>query len=81
MTYTIYSKHGCPFCEQIKLLFELNEFRFVEYRLGRDFTGSEFYDQFGVGSTFPQILMGEKALGGCTETIKYLQEQNICCNV
>ena len=60
MTYTIYSKHGCPFCEQIKLLFELNEFRFVEYRLGRDFTGSEFYDQFGVGSTFPQILMGEK---------------------
>lgn len=80
MTYTIYSKIGCPFCEQIKLLFELNEFRYVEYKLGRDFTGSEFYDQFGKKSTFPQVVLGEKNLGGCIDTIKYLQEQNICCN-
>ena len=42
MTFTIYSKHGCRYCEQIRLLFELNEFKFVEYRLGRDFTGADF---------------------------------------
>ena len=35
MTFTIYSKHGCRYCEQIRLLFELNEFKFVEYRLGK----------------------------------------------
>jgi len=81
MTFTIYSKNGCVYCQQIKVLFELNDFKFVEYRLDRDFTRVEFYEQFGDKSTFPQVILTEKHLGGCTETIKYLQEQNICCNV
>lgn len=81
MTFTVYSKQGCPHCEKIKLLFELNEFQFVEYQLGKDFTRDEFYAEFGEGTTFPQVIMGEKPLGGCTETIKYLQEKDICCNV
>ena len=81
MTFTIYSKNGCVYCQQIKVLFELNDFKFVEYRLDRDFTRDEFYEQFGEQSTFPQVILSEKHLGGCTETIKYLQEQNICCNV
>ena len=81
MTFTIYSKDGCVYCQQIKVLFELNDFKFVEYRLGRDFTREEFYEQFGEQSTFPQVILSEKHLGGCTETIKYLQEQNICCNI
>ncbi len=81
MTFTIYSKSGCVYCQQIKVLFELNDFKFVEYRLDRDFTRKEFYEQFGEQSTFPQVILSEKHLGGCTETIKYLQEQNICCNV
>jgi glutaredoxin len=81
MTFTIYSKNGCVYCQQIKVLFELNDFKFVEYRLDRDFTREEFYEQFGEQSTFPQVILSEKHLGGCTETIKYLQEQNICCNI
>jgi glutaredoxin 3 len=81
MTFTIYSKNGCVYCQQIKVLLELNDFKFVEYRLGRDFTSKEFYEQFGNESTFPQVILSEKHLGGCTETIKYLQEQNICCNL
>ena len=81
MTFTIYSKHGCKYCQQIKLLMELNEFKFVEYRLGREFSGADFYSLFGEEATFPQVLMDKKHLGGCTDTIKYLQEQDICCNV
>jgi len=81
MRFTIYSKDGCPFCEKIKIIFEMEEFQFVEYKLGRDFTKSEFYNEFGEGSTFPQIIMGDKNLGGCTDTIKYLQEKDICCHV
>lgn len=81
MTFTIYSKDGCVYCQQIKVLLELNDFKFVEYRLDRDFTREEFYEQFGEQSTFPQVILSEKHLGGCTETIKYLQEQNICCNI
>jgi len=81
MRFTIYSKQGCPFCEQIKLLFELNEFKFVEYKLDRDFDREEFTEKFGGGSTFPQVVMNDKVnLGGCQHTIKYLQDQDICCN-
>ena len=81
MRFTIYSKYGCSYCKQIKLLFELNEFKFVELHLDRDFDKYEFYELFGEGSKFPQVMMGDELLGGCTETIKYLQEQNICCNL
>ena len=30
------------------------------------------------GSTFPQVVLNDdQALGGCTETVKYLQEKNV----
>ena len=49
----------------------------VVYELGKDFTREQFYSEFGVGSTFPRVLVDEKLIGGCTETVKYLREQNI----
>ena len=51
--------------------------KFVEYSLDRDFTKQEFYDKFGEGSTFPQVLHDDKKLGGCVDTIKFLREQKI----
>ena len=36
-----------------------------------------FKKEFGSSSTFPQVVVDEKLLGGCTETIKYLQENNL----
>ena len=82
MRFTIYSKYGCSYCKQIKLLFELNEFKFVELNLDRDFDKNQFYELFGEGSTFPQVILNDKiSLGGCTETVKYLQKEDICCNV
>ncbi len=48
--------------------------KFVEYKLGRDFTGEEFYGKFGKGSTFPQVLCDDKKLGGCVDTIQFLKE-------
>jgi glutaredoxin len=81
MTFTVYSRTGCPYCEKIKQLFDLNEFQYVEYVLDKDFTRDQFYSEFGEGTTFPQVIFEEKQLGGCIDTIQYLQEKNICCNV
>jgi len=81
MTFVVYSKQGCPHCQQIQTLFELNDFKFVSYELDRDFNREEFYEKFGEGSTFPQIKMNDISLGGCTNTIKYLQDKDICCRV
>lgn len=75
--YLIYSKPGCPFCVKIKQVMELAKLKHAVYTLEQDFTKQEFYNQFGEGSTFPQIVYNEQKLGGCVDTIKYLKENNV----
>ncbi len=77
MNFTVYSREGCPYCVKIVEVLKLAELRFVEYKLDRDFDRDSFYGQFGDGSTFPQVVKDGTNLGGCTETVKYLQEQNL----
>lgn len=76
-TFTVYSKDGCPFCSKVVGVLTLADLKFVEYKLERDFSRNEFYEQFGNGSTFPQIKLGEEVIGGCSETVKYLKENNL----
>lgn len=56
---------------------KLAEFSHVVYKLGVDFTRDEFYAEFGQGSTFPQVIVDSQKLGGCTDTVKYLKENNM----
>lgn len=78
MMFTIYSKKGCNFCTKIKQVMDLSELKYVVYELDRDFSYEEFYEEFGE-VTFPQIVLGDIKLGGCQESIKYMQEHSICC--
>ncbi len=77
MTFTVYSKQGCPYCVKVIRALQLAEQKYVELKLNRDFDKSEFIQQFGFGSTFPQIVTEDKRIGGCTETVKYLRENNL----
>ena len=77
MNFTIYSKEDCPYCHKVKTVLELTGSKFVVYTLGEDFTREQFYDEFGEGSTFPQVLCDEKKLGGAVDTIKFLKEQQV----
>ena len=77
MNFTVYSREGCPYCVKIVEVLKLAELRFVEYKLDRDFDRDSFYGQFGDGSTFPQVVKDGTNIGGCTETVKYLQENNL----
>jgi glutaredoxin len=74
MKFTVYSKPECPYCYKIKKVLELCGKNFVVYTLGEHFTKDEFYAEFGEGSTFPQVVMDDTHLGGCTDTITYLKE-------
>lgn len=75
--FTVYSKLQCPYCYKVMMVLEMSGKKFVEYKLGRDFTGREFYDKFGEGSTFPQVLYDGTKLGGCVDTIRFLKEEKI----
>ena len=79
--FTVYSKDGCPYCEQITEVLGLSELNYVEYKLNKHFDHESFYDQFGSGATFPQVVLNGENLGGCQDSIRYMQKQNICCNV
>ena len=77
MNFTVYSKDDCPYCHKIKTVLELTNNNFVVYNLNTDFTKEEFYAEFGEGSTFPQVICDDKRLGGCTDTVKFLKEQQM----
>ena len=77
MIFTVYSKEDCPYCYKVKQVLELTGSKFVMYNLNEHFTKEEFYAEFGVGSTFPQVLCDDKKLGGSIETINYLKEHQI----
>jgi glutaredoxin len=81
MTFTVYSKRLCPYCDKIKQVLEhisvIKAYPVFIYELDTHFNRDDFYAEFGEGSTFPQVLCDEKKLGGSVETIKYLKEQQI----
>ena len=78
MRFTVYSKPGCPYCEKIKKVLDLSQFQYKVYNLDENFTRDEFYAEFGLNTTFPQVVLNdEQRLGGCTDTVKYLKENNL----
>ncbi len=78
MRFTIYSKNGCPYCAKIEQVLRLSNLEYKVYKLNEDYVKEEFYSEFGQGSTFPQVLLNDcEHLGGCTDTVKYLMENNI----
>lgn len=77
MKFAVYSKDGCPYCEKIKNVLDLTKSNYVVYNLETDFSREQFYNEFGEGSTFPQVICDDKKLGGCVDTIKFLKEQQI----
>tara|TARA_A100001515_G_scaffold3777_1_gene3763 strand:+ start:157 stop:393 length:237 start_codon:yes stop_codon:yes gene_type:complete len=77
MNFAVYTRTGCPYCTKIKQVLEGKKYNYREYKLGVDFQRDAFYTQFGEGSTFPQVVLNDINLGGCTETVKYLRENNL----
>jgi glutaredoxin 3 len=70
----IYSRAGCPYCNKIEEVFRAKGWQYTKYNLNAQFTREQFYKEFGPGATFPQVIIGGKRTGGCTETVSYLKE-------
>ena len=86
MNFTVYSKQDCPYCSSIIQILIGKDLSFTEYKLDDHFTKDQFYHVFGENATFPQVQfdqLGEERvhLGGCLESISFLQEKQLCCTV
>ena len=77
MNFAVYTKDNCPYCEKIKQVMDLTKLSYVVYNLNEDFDKKSFIDEFGQGSTFPQVVVDGKKLGGCVDTIEFLRENKI----
>ena len=77
MNIAVYTRTGCPYCSKIKQVLSAKNYPFQEYQLDIHFNREEFYKEFGGGSTFPQVLINSKKVGGCTDAVKYLRENNL----
>ena len=78
MKFTIYSKDGCPYCVKVQQVLTLAKMEHVIYKMGTDFSRDEFIAEFGPTATFPQVILNdEELLGGCSDTVKYLQENKL----
>ena len=53
------------------------EANYTVYTLDQHFDRASFYGEFGNGTTFPQILLNGKKLGGCNESVRYLRENKL----
>lgn len=77
MNIAIYSKEGCPYCDKIKTVLDQRNISYKSYNLDEDFTRDEFYTKFGSGSTFPQVIIDDNNIGGCSDTVNYLIANNL----
>lgn len=77
MSYLIYSKENCPYCEQIKQVMNLLNLNHEILTLDKNFSKEEFYEIFSEGTSFPQVIMDGTKLGGCKDTILFLKGQKV----
>ena len=77
MNFAVYTKDNCPYCEKIKQVMDLTKLSYVVYNLNEHFDKKSFIDEFGQGSTFPQVVGDGKKLGGWVDTIEFLRENKI----
>jgi glutaredoxin 3 len=64
----IYTRPGCGYCSAAKSLLTRKKAVFVEFDVATDPTlRRQMWDRAGVGTTFPQIFIGEMHVGGCDE--------------
>ena len=75
--FAVYTKTGCPYCTKIKDVLADKGYTFREYQLDKDFSRESFYEEFGEGSTFPQVLLNSEKLGGCVDAVKYMRQKNL----
>ena len=67
-TIEIYTRPGCGYCSAAKMLLTRKSAAFTEFDVATDPTlRQQMWDRAGIGSTFPQIFIGEIHVGGCDE--------------
>jgi glutaredoxin 3 len=66
----MYTTDPCGFCRQAKALLSARGFEYEEVNLSRDPSGREALIQQTGQMTFPQIVVGDRSIGGFRELLE-----------
>ena len=75
--FYIYSKDGCGFCDKLTTFMEQKGLNYEKFDLGTDYSPEDFREKFGKASTYPQVIMDHKHLGGLKDTVGYHLTNNM----
>ena len=75
MTFLIYSKDTCSFCDKAKQLLEDYDFVYKEKKLENPEYRQELLSRLPSVKTVPQIFRDSEYIGGYTELKQYLEER------
>ncbi len=67
---TVYTTEPCGFCRQAKALLESRGVSYEEVNLARDPIGREALVALTGQMTFPQVVVGERSVGGFRELVE-----------
>lgn len=71
----IYSKDNCSFCDKAKALLKEHNYSYKEKNIVVPDHRQELLTRLPDVKTVPQIFIDSKHIGGYTELVKYLGEQ------
>ena len=69
----VLTKDACPFCDKAKALLTRMEIPFTTRKLDEDLTKEELLEMCPGARTMPQIIIGNKVIGGYTELTSYIE--------
>ena len=67
---TLYTTEPCGFCRQAKMFLECRGVRYEEVNLAKDPSGRADLVALTGQMTFPQIVVGNRAIGGFRELLE-----------
>jgi glutaredoxin len=67
MKAIVWSKNGCPFCDQAKNLLKSKNIEFEERNIEKDWSREQLVEAVPNARTLPQIFLDEQLVGGFTE--------------
>jgi len=77
MKAVLYSRDNCQWCDRVKTLLDSVKISYLEYKYDKHCTKEQFIAEFGEEATFPQVSINGYHVGGCKDTLRYLQKKEL----
>ena len=67
MKAIVWSKNGCPYCDQAKNLLKMKGIEYEERNINTDWTKEQLLEAVPTARTLPQIFLDGEHVGGFSE--------------